>query len=51
VAGHLATEIGAAVLGWRGVAAQGDRRGGVALGWCGDWLVVALRKRNTKSVD
>jgi hypothetical protein len=37
--------------GWR-VAAQGDRRGGVALGWCGqcgDWLVVALGKRNTKS--
>jgi hypothetical protein len=41
--------------GWRhvgigGVAAQGDWRGGVALDWCGDWLVVALRKRNTKSV-
>jgi hypothetical protein len=41
--------------GWRrmgigGVAAQGNRRGGVALGWCGDWLVVALGKRNMKSV-
>jgi hypothetical protein len=37
-------------VGIRGVATQGDRRGGVALDWCGDWLVVALRKRNTKSV-
>jgi hypothetical protein len=41
--------------GWRcmgigGVAAQGNQRGGVALGWCGDWLVVALGKRNMKSV-
>jgi hypothetical protein len=35
--------------GWR-VVAQGDLRGGVALGWCRDWLVVALGKRNTKSV-
>jgi hypothetical protein len=38
--------------GWQ-VAAQGDRRGGVALDWCGrcgDWLVVTLRKRNTKCV-
>jgi 23S rRNA G2069 N7-methylase RlmK/C1962 C5-methylase RlmI len=51
VAAHLATGIGAAVLGWRGVVAQGDQRGGVALDWCGDWLVVALGKRNTKSVD
>jgi hypothetical protein len=37
-------------VGIRGVAAQGDRRGGVALDWYGDWLVVTLRKRNTKSV-
>jgi hypothetical protein len=35
--------------GWR-VAAQGNRRGGVALDWCGDWLVVVHGKRNTKSV-
>jgi hypothetical protein len=35
--------------GWR-VAAQGDQRGGIALDWCGDWLVVVLRKRNMKSV-
>jgi hypothetical protein len=35
--------------GWR-VAAQGDRRCGIAPDWCGDWLVVALRKRNMKSV-
>jgi hypothetical protein len=55
--------IGAAVLRWRGaacgsawgsegwwVAAQGDQRGGVVVGWCGDWLVVTPEKRNTKSV-
>jgi hypothetical protein len=35
--------------GWW-VATQGDRRGGITLGWCGDWLVVALGKRNMKSV-
>jgi hypothetical protein len=35
--------------GWW-VAAQGDRRGGIVLSWCGNWLVDALRKRNTKSV-
>jgi hypothetical protein len=34
----------------RRVAARGDRRGGVVLDWCEDWLVVALKKRNTKSV-
>jgi hypothetical protein len=37
-------------VGIGAVAAQGDQRGGVTLSWCGDWLVVALGKRNTKSV-
>jgi hypothetical protein len=37
-------------VGIGGVAAQGDQRGGVVLGWCGDWLVVTPEKRNTKSV-
>jgi hypothetical protein len=38
-------------MGIGGVAAQGNEWGGVTLGWCGDWLVVALGKRNMKSVS